>query len=756
MGKTILFIDDSRTMRRAGEIAVNFDNNRYISAESGGEGVEFALQHHPDLIFVDAKLQDQSGYKVCYTLKSNPETHSIPIILMVNQIQPYDEDKGKKVGVDKVIEKPFDTQEIRDIVNSIDEIVAIRLEEEEITQVGKPEIKVELIKPQEDLEEMISPLEEEMISISSLEDMLSSTNDTSENEVVNDFNYDERITSDSLEAEEKIDIDSLDISDELTQTTTINIKESVIEDLNNNFQEERIEEFSIESFNNITQEEPISIIEELSDSFDKEEILQVDSIDTFFEERDEIALEESVEELEPLEEMISLNELEDVLLTNTLENSESTIEINYQSDEEKTESFSSELEDKSEEINDFNMNSFDTSEKIYDIQIVDSINDIGDGNDISIEETIDVDTLESMLNNEEKDISDIGNFEKDEHSDIAFEITSVDELLQGEIEEDIHHIDLKNNEDLKAIDSIIEDSEVIKDENNKVVTSIDDIHFVDDHEQFMGELTPGFDSFESEEKTPEPNNNETDSSFKKNRDDSFDDNKTPDDSFDDSILSENSFETETESDNTLSENSFEVKTEDDNSFDRESVFDKLESLEKIDETHKIENSFDEIVSEVALTEAILESAVSSDEIDVDINLKEDSSIFNNLESSIDDEEELPTLDDFESNETTEELLSNPPQKTIEKTENIVVETDEITKKSPPQQEKRDMDDSKRELVEEKISVKLNEEQMKEVIKEIVKRISKEVIEEIVWQVVPELAETIIREELDRLLNEKLD
>ncbi|MBN2693145.1 response regulator [bacterium] len=718
MGKTILFIDDSKTMRKAGEIAVSFDNNIYLSAESGNEGVEAALKHHPDLIFVDAKLQDQSGYKVCYTLKSNYQTASIPLILMVNQVQPYDEDKGKKVGVDKVIEKPFDTQEIREIIVSLEEIVVTHIEDDEVTQVGKPEIKVEHIKPQEDLEEIISPLDEEMISISSLEEMLISTN-TPEEEKISDFSYEDRITSDSLD-EEQIDINSIEIPETLDElNANFESNERYIESESNQFDEEKIEEFSVDSFNEVKQDLDKSESQfETPNNQDslpqKDEIVQIESIDSFFEEKAEDVVDEFVAELEPSEEMININDVDEVLNTNELENENDLIFSGSQDD----------------------LNSFDSSkvsENLIDNEIV--------------EETIELETLETMLDDsmklqnetktnmmedtaleqEEKDLSEIGNFDKDEYSEQTFEITSVDELLQGEIEEEFQPVDIENNEDLKAIDTIIEESSFVKEEENKtVVTSIDEIPFVDDHEQFMGESTPGFDSFASEEKTPAPD------SFTDSMNNSFS-------SFDEEERTgESSNELDDFDEDRVEEHENEISVSDD------SVFDKLESLEKIDE-HKIDSSFDESVSESALKEAILESAVPINDDSIE---EENSAVFETLESAIDDD--LPALDDFETNETTEELLSNPPIKVVE------TQNEKVEERVESQQEKTVMDDSKKELVEEKVSVKLNDEQMKEVIKEIVKRVSKEVIEEIVWQVVPELAETIIREELDRLLNEKLD
>ena len=64
MSKRVLFVDDSKTMRKAGEISVRFNNNVYLSLENGNDIVEFTLKEKPNIIFLDAKPNEPIASKV--------------------------------------------------------------------------------------------------------------------------------------------------------------------------------------------------------------------------------------------------------------------------------------------------------------------------------------------------------------------------------------------------------------------------------------------------------------------------------------------------------------------------------------------------------------------------------------------------------------------------------------------------------------------------------------------------------------------
>jgi len=114
----ILAIDDSKTMRLAIKITFAAEGADVTSVSKGSEAIARARQMGADVVLVDAKLADgePSGYDVCRSLKQDPQTANIPVLLMVSNQAGIDQGKLTAVGGDGFITKPFDTQELIDKV----------------------------------------------------------------------------------------------------------------------------------------------------------------------------------------------------------------------------------------------------------------------------------------------------------------------------------------------------------------------------------------------------------------------------------------------------------------------------------------------------------------------------------------------------------------------------------------------------------------------------------------------------------------
>ncbi|GAB3762384.1 hybrid sensor histidine kinase/response regulator transcription factor [Spirosoma pomorum] len=82
-------------------------------AANGRAGVEVALAILPDLIISDVLMPEMNGYELCHTLKSNPATSHIPIILLTARTAEESRLEGFRVGADDYIEKPFRAEELR-------------------------------------------------------------------------------------------------------------------------------------------------------------------------------------------------------------------------------------------------------------------------------------------------------------------------------------------------------------------------------------------------------------------------------------------------------------------------------------------------------------------------------------------------------------------------------------------------------------------------------------------------------------------
>jgi len=95
-------------------VAYNLDEEGYetLSALDGQQGIASARQHRPDLIILDIMLPECDGFEVCRTLKADPATAQIPILILSAKSQETDKVVGLELGADDYVTKPFSPREL--------------------------------------------------------------------------------------------------------------------------------------------------------------------------------------------------------------------------------------------------------------------------------------------------------------------------------------------------------------------------------------------------------------------------------------------------------------------------------------------------------------------------------------------------------------------------------------------------------------------------------------------------------------------
>ena len=108
----ILVVDDEEDVR--GNLCEFLDDNGFAAVEAadGEEALAKSFTEKPDLILLDLRLPKVDGYQVCQTLKGNPITSVIPIIMVTALNATPQKVKGLEYGADDYIEKPFDLDEL--------------------------------------------------------------------------------------------------------------------------------------------------------------------------------------------------------------------------------------------------------------------------------------------------------------------------------------------------------------------------------------------------------------------------------------------------------------------------------------------------------------------------------------------------------------------------------------------------------------------------------------------------------------------
>ena len=108
----ILVIDDSATIRRSAESMLASDGCEVFTAENGFEALSKITRHRPDLIFVDIMMPRLDGYQTCAIIKNNADFRDTPVIMLTSKDGLFDMARGRVVGSDQYLTKPFTREEL--------------------------------------------------------------------------------------------------------------------------------------------------------------------------------------------------------------------------------------------------------------------------------------------------------------------------------------------------------------------------------------------------------------------------------------------------------------------------------------------------------------------------------------------------------------------------------------------------------------------------------------------------------------------
>ena len=103
-GVKVMVIDDSNTIRRSAEIFLVQAGCKVILAE---DALAKITDHQPDLIFVDIMMPRLDGYQTCALIKKNTRFATTPVIMLSSKDGLFDRARGRMVGSDEYLTKPF-------------------------------------------------------------------------------------------------------------------------------------------------------------------------------------------------------------------------------------------------------------------------------------------------------------------------------------------------------------------------------------------------------------------------------------------------------------------------------------------------------------------------------------------------------------------------------------------------------------------------------------------------------------------------
>ena len=115
----VLVIDDSNTIRRSAEIFLKQGGHEVLLAEDGFDALAKVYDYQPHLIFCDILMPRLDGYQTCAIIKRNPKFAQVPVVMLSSKDGVFDKARGRMVGAQDYLTKPFTKDQLLQAVGQI-------------------------------------------------------------------------------------------------------------------------------------------------------------------------------------------------------------------------------------------------------------------------------------------------------------------------------------------------------------------------------------------------------------------------------------------------------------------------------------------------------------------------------------------------------------------------------------------------------------------------------------------------------------
>jgi len=105
--KKILIADDHPELVELLRVTLERKDYEIVYASDGKETLKKARVEKPDLVLLDIVMPKMDGFEVCRQLRKDPQTKEIPIVMLTAKGQKVDKERGREVGANEYITKPF-------------------------------------------------------------------------------------------------------------------------------------------------------------------------------------------------------------------------------------------------------------------------------------------------------------------------------------------------------------------------------------------------------------------------------------------------------------------------------------------------------------------------------------------------------------------------------------------------------------------------------------------------------------------------
>ena len=114
--RKILVVEDEEKLARLLEQELTSAGYDVHVELRGQAALQHAVERQPDLVILDLRLPDLSGYQVCKELRRLYSSWSVPVLMLTAMDMPIDQLRGFATGADAYLVKPFDFQDLLETV----------------------------------------------------------------------------------------------------------------------------------------------------------------------------------------------------------------------------------------------------------------------------------------------------------------------------------------------------------------------------------------------------------------------------------------------------------------------------------------------------------------------------------------------------------------------------------------------------------------------------------------------------------------
>ncbi|MCP9494148.1 MAG: response regulator [Pyrinomonadaceae bacterium MAG19_C2-C3] len=145
--RTLLVADDSITIQKVVDLTFRDEGFAVTTVSNGTAAIEIIERTKPDIVLLDAQMPKPDGYEVCRRIKRDERLRHIPVLLLINSFEPYNEAEARRAGANDTLTKPF--QSIRELVNKVSGLLSSARPSDEAAE-NKPTNADDEHRPRED------------------------------------------------------------------------------------------------------------------------------------------------------------------------------------------------------------------------------------------------------------------------------------------------------------------------------------------------------------------------------------------------------------------------------------------------------------------------------------------------------------------------------------------------------------------------------------------------------------------------------